>query len=48
VNWRSATKPSQELTKGDVVSCTGKGRLEIKEITATKKGRFAVEMVRYV
>mmetsp|Transcript_13770 Transcript_13770/g.37202 ORF Transcript_13770/g.37202 Transcript_13770/m.37202 type:complete len:303 (+) Transcript_13770:131-1039(+) len=48
VNWRPVTKPSVELKKGDIISCTGKGRLEITEVNTTKKGKYAVEMVRFV
>eukprot|EP00983_Pelagomonas_calceolata_P038501 1136809-Pelagomonas_calceolata.AAC.10 len=44
VNWRPVTKPSVELKKGDIISCTGKGRLEITEVNTTKKGKYAVEM----
>jgi RNA-binding protein YlmH len=45
VNWRPATKPSAEVKQGDVVSCAGKGRLEVLEVGRTKKERFAVSML---
>ena len=48
VNWRPAAKASAELAAGDVVSVAGRGRLEIEAVSETKKGRFAVSMVRYV
>jgi RNA-binding protein YlmH len=48
VNWRPVSKTSMELKEGDVVSCTGRGRLEIKSVTRTKKEKFAVAMVRNV
>lgn len=48
VNWRPAAKPSAELKVGDMVSVTGKGRLEIKEVNTTKKDKNVVTMVRYV
>lgn len=48
VNWKSGTKPSVDVAAGDVISCAGKGRIEVKGITQTKKGKWAVEMVRYV
>ena len=48
VNWKSGTKPSVEVAAGDVISCAGKGRVEVKGITQTKKGKYSVEMVRYV
>lgn len=33
---------------GDVISCSGKGRVEVLSAELTKKLRYAVEMVRYV
>jgi len=48
VNWRAAPKPSAEVAAGDVISVAGKGRLEIKEVGTTAKGKFSVKMVRYV
>jgi hypothetical protein len=47
VNWRPA-KASAMLKSGDIVSCAGKGRLEIGEVSETKKGKFAVELARRV
>lgn len=48
VNWREAKKPALEVAEGDIISCSGKGRVEIKGITPTKKGKWAVQMARYV
>lgn len=48
VNWRPATKPAVDVGPGDVISCAGKGRLEVKTVTATKKGKWSVQMVRYL
>lgn len=48
VNWRPVTRASQELKEGDVVACSGKGRIEIKRIERTKKDKFAVSIMRYV
>jgi RNA-binding protein YlmH len=48
VNWRGGVKPSYEIRQGDVISCSGKGRVEVKAVSETKKGKFAVEMVRYI
>jgi RNA-binding protein YlmH len=46
LQWRVASKASAEVRQGDVVSVAGKGRLEVVSVTATKSGKFAVEMVR--
>ncbi|GFH07440.1 S4 RNA-binding domain-containing protein, partial [Haematococcus lacustris] len=48
VNWKTVTKASVELKAGDVISVSGKGRLEIKSVQTTKKERFAVVMTRFV
>ncbi|KMZ71264.1 RNA-binding S4 domain-containing protein [Zostera marina] len=48
VNWATVTKNGTTLKTGDVVAVDGKGRLKIGEITTTKKGKFAVELIRYL
>ena len=48
VNWREVSKASREVAAGDVISCRGKGRLEIGDVSTTAKGRYAVEMTRFV
>ncbi|KAK9903953.1 hypothetical protein WJX75_001198 [Coccomyxa subellipsoidea] len=47
VNWIQA-KGSSMIKEGDVISCSGKGRIEIISTTLTKKERHAVEMTRYL
>ena len=46
VNWLPCSKPSVEVGEGDVIACSGKGRLEVRGVTTTKKGKYAVELVR--
>lgn len=48
VNWTQITKNGTILKTGDIVSVSGKGRLKIGEINSTKKGKYAVELIRYV
>ncbi|KFK35746.1 hypothetical protein AALP_AA4G031100 [Arabis alpina] len=48
VNWATITKNGTTVKTGDVVSVSGKGRLKIGEINETKKGKFAVEIIRYL
>lgn len=48
LNWRPVSKASVEVKEGDVVSCAGKGRLEIVSINMTKKEKYSVHMVRYM
>lgn len=45
---RRLTATSQPCNPSPPRSCTGKGRIEVKEVSETKKGRWAVRMVRYV
>ncbi|GLT83337.1 hypothetical protein SLE2022_016320 [Rubroshorea leprosula] len=48
VNWTTVTKNGTTLKSGDVVSVSGQGRLKIGEINTTRKGKFAVELIRYL
>ena len=45
VNWQPA-KASDSVAAGDTISCSGKGRVEVKDASITKKGRHAVELHR--
>ncbi|KAK9842298.1 hypothetical protein WJX81_005131 [Elliptochloris bilobata] len=47
VKWRVA-KGSALVKAGDVISASGMGRLEVTDVAPTRKGRWAVAMVRYV
>ena len=47
LNWKDA-KASALVAAGDMISCAGKGRVEVAEIDVTKKDRYAVQLVRYV
>ena len=47
VNWREA-KASSLVKTGDVISCAGKGRIQIDARSLTAKGRHAIELTRYV
>lgn len=46
INWKPA-KASSTVQSGDVISCSGMGRVKVEEVSTTKKGRFAVNLVRY-
>lgn len=48
VNWTSVLKSNTTVKTGDIISVSGKGRLKIGEINSTKKGKFAVELIRYI
>lgn len=49
VNWQTVTEPSHQLAAGDRISCQGKGRLEIKEISGpSQKGRIFVTINRFL
>ncbi|GMI85327.1 hypothetical protein like AT1G53120 [Hibiscus trionum] len=48
VNWATVTKNGTILKTGDIVSVSGKGRLKIGEINTTRKGKFSVELIRYL
>ncbi|MEM6612441.1 MAG: photosystem II S4 domain protein [Cyanobacteria bacterium P01_C01_bin.72] len=47
VNWKEITQSSHNVKTGDLISLRGKGRLEIGEVSITKKQRYRVNLVRY-
>jgi hypothetical protein len=48
LNWRAVSKTSVEVKSGDVISCSGKGRLEVRAVETTRKEKFMVTLLRYV
>ncbi|KAF3678513.1 putative proton pump-interactor 1-like [Capsicum annuum] len=48
VNWSTVTKSNTTIKTGDMISVSGEGRLKIGEISSTSKGKFAVELIRYL
>lgn len=47
VNWMEVTQSSYNVKEGDLIAVRGKGRLEIGEVSVTKKQRYRVNLVRY-
>jgi photosystem II S4 domain protein len=47
VNWKEITQPSYSVKAGDLISVSGKGRLEVREVAVTKKQRYRVNLVRF-
>jgi len=48
VNWSEVTKNGTLLKTGDIISIKGKGRVQLGEIKTTRKGKFAVDLIRYL
>ncbi|MFS7921447.1 putative RNA-binding S4 domain, nucleotide-binding alpha-beta plait domain superfamily [Helianthus anomalus] len=48
VNWVTVTKNNTTIKSGDMISVSGKGRLKIGEVNETKKGKFAIELIRFL
>ncbi|KAL8046570.1 hypothetical protein ABFX02_08G185900 [Erythranthe guttata] len=48
VNWAPVTKSNTTVRTGDIISVSGKGRLKIGEINSTRKGKFAVELIKFL
>jgi len=46
LNWRAVRKPSAEVREGDVLSVDGRGRVEVRRVGETARGRFALELAR--
>lgn len=48
VNWKEITSASTPVKTGDLIAIRGKGRVEVGEVTVTKKERYRVQLTRYV
>ena len=48
VNWKSITQSSHTVQPGDLIAIRGKGRLEIGEMSVTKKQRYREQLTRFV
>lgn len=48
VNWKSVTTASHSISPGDLISVRSKGRVEVGEVSTTKKKRYRVQLTRYV
>eukprot|EP00252_Welwitschia_mirabilis_P021277 TRINITY_DN5411_c0_g1_i1.p1 TRINITY_DN5411_c0_g1~~TRINITY_DN5411_c0_g1_i1.p1 ORF type:complete len:312 (+),score=60.70 TRINITY_DN5411_c0_g1_i1:202-1137(+) len=48
VNGTNVTKNGIPLKTGDIISIRGKGRVQLGEIKTTRKGKFSIELIRYL
>lgn len=48
VNYKEMKTPAKAVKTGDVVSVRGVGKLEIGEIETTAKGRYRIQMRRFL
>ena len=48
VNWKETTQASSHVKTGDLIAISGKGRLQVGEVTVTKKDRYRVQLTRYM
>jgi photosystem II S4 domain protein len=46
INWQPVSSPSRELAAGDRVRLEGRGELRVEAISATKRGRYRIELER--
>ncbi|MGK7872688.1 MAG: photosystem II S4 domain protein [Xenococcaceae cyanobacterium] len=47
VNWKEVTQSSYSVQPGDLISVRRKGRLEVGEVSVTKKQRYRIQLTRY-
>jgi photosystem II S4 domain protein len=47
VNWKEVTQASSLVKSGDLIAIRGKGRLEVGDVSVTKKERYRVQLIRY-
>ncbi|GAB4213817.1 MAG: photosystem II S4 domain protein [Synechococcales cyanobacterium] len=48
VNWKTVLHSNHTLQQGDMIAVTGRGRLEIGEISQTQKGRYRIALKRFL
>ncbi|HEY9638600.1 MAG TPA: photosystem II S4 domain protein [Coleofasciculaceae cyanobacterium] len=48
VNWKDINQASHQVKSGDLIALSGKGRLEVGEVTVTKKDRYRVQLTRFI
>lgn len=48
VNWKDISQASHHVKSGDLIAIRGKGRLEVGEVTVTKKDRYRVQLTRFI
>jgi RNA-binding protein YlmH len=46
LNWQPINSPSRQLAAGDRVQLEGRGELQLEAVTATKRERWRIELVR--
>ena len=46
LNWQPVSSPSRAVTVGDRVQLEGRGELQLETVTATKRERWRIELVR--
>lgn len=47
-NYVAVSAPAKAVHEGDVISVRGRGKLEIGEVTVTKKQRYRIQIKRFV
>ena len=47
INWKEAKSASKIIKDGDLIAVRGKGRLEVGEVSVTKKQRYRVQLTRF-
>lgn len=48
VNWKETQSASYQVKPGDLIVMSGKGRLEVGEVSVTKKQRYRIQLARFV
>ena len=47
LNYNVCEKKNATVGQGDMISCRGRGRVEVKEILEQQNDRYRIELVRY-
>jgi RNA-binding protein YlmH len=48
VNWKEVSQASYSVQPGDLIAIRGKGRLQVGDVSITKKQRYRIQLTRFI
>ncbi|MEQ8956337.1 MAG: photosystem II S4 domain protein [Coleofasciculus sp. C2-GNP5-27] len=48
VNWKEVSQASYSVQPGDLIAIRGKGRLQVGDVSITKKERYRIQLTRFI
>ena len=47
INWKEVKQSNHQVKSGDLIAVRGKGRVEVGEVSITKKQRYRIQLTRF-